>query len=483
MKKFLILFIVLLIMTSCSSDGKVDDTSLDPKKPTNIVLWHYYSDNKKRAIEDAVERFNETEGLEKGIIVTPVLKGTLQELEEGVTNSAKGVIGSEDAPDIFSAYPDKAVEIDNLGKLADMSPYFTDEDKSKYVEEFLEAGIYEDKLLMIPIVKSTEVFYLNETDWMEFADKYNLTYKDLENFEGIYEVAKKYYEYTDSLTPDVEGDGKGFAGFDVLANYIIVGGKQQGVEFINPTIKGAMIDKAKLKKIFDIYTKAMANGYFYSSGKFRSDNIKSGDIISYIGSTSGASYFPTWVEEKNNERKISLKVLPYPRFKDKDYYTVQQGAGMSMFKSEEKREEASAIFLKWFTSSEENMKFAMVSGYLPSNKEVYSSEEFKKAVEDMDENDPIQSNLKKVYEIVTDQIFTSKAYSASPFEGSYDIRRILETSLVEITDQILKDANSIKDSTGRENLIEKLSLDEYFETWISNIELELGKKDIPYEER
>lgn len=129
------------------------------------------------------------------------------------------------------------------------------------------------------------------------------------------------------------------------------------------------------------------------------------------------------------------------------------------------------------------MKFAMVSGYLPSNKEVYSSEEFKQAVDSMDENDPIQFNLKKVYEIVPDQIFTSSAYSTSPFEGSYDIRRILETSLVEITDQIVKDANDIKGKEGNENLIEKLSMDKYFETWIANIKMELDKKNIPYEER
>lgn len=483
MKKILVFLAALLIFTSCATENEIESTSLDPKEPVSIVLWHYYSDNNKRAIEDAVERFNQTVGLEKGIIVTPMQKGTLQELEEAITNSAKGVITSDATPDIFSAYPDKAVEIDNLGKLADMSPYFTDEDRSIYVKEFLESGIYEDKLLMVPIVKSTEVFYLNETDWNAFAEKSDVNEKDLESFEGIYEVAKKYYEYTDSLTPDVEGDGKGFTGFDVLANYIIVGGRQQDVEFINPAIKGAMIDKAKLKKLFDIYTEGMANGYFYSSGKFRSDNIKSGDIISYIGSTSGASHFPTWVEENNTERNISLKVLPYPRLKDEDYYTVQQGAGMSIFKSEEKREEASSEFLKWFTSSEENMKFAMVSGYLPSNKEVYSSEEFKQAVDSMDENDPIQFNLKKVYEIVPDQIFTSSAYSTSPFEGSYDIRRILETSLVEITDQIVKDANDIKGKEGNENLIEKLSMDKYFETWIANIKMELDKKNIPYEER
>ena len=44
---------------------------------------------------------------------------------------------------------------------------------------------------------------------------------------------------------------------------------------------------------------------------------------------------------------------------------VQQGAGMVVTKSDEAREKAAVTFLKWFTAPEQNVRFAMSSGYLP----------------------------------------------------------------------------------------------------------------------
>lgn len=55
-------------------------------------------------------------------------------------------------------------------------------------------------------------------------------------------------------------------------------------------------------------------GYFSASGWFRSDDIKTGNIIGYVGSTSSATYFPTQVVESDTEsHDIELKILP-PRY-------------------------------------------------------------------------------------------------------------------------------------------------------------------------
>ena len=62
-------------------------------------------------------------------------------------------------------------------------------------------------------------------------------------------------------------------------------------------------------------------------------------------------------------------VLPVPDFEGKESYVIQQGAGMAMIHSDEKKEKASAEFLKWFTESEKNVSFAVESSYLPVTKE------------------------------------------------------------------------------------------------------------------
>ena len=77
-------------------------------------------------------------------------------------------------------------------------------------------------------------------------------------------------------------------------------------------------------------------------------------------------YFPTEVTiDDDNTYPIEHMVLPVPNFEGTEPYIVQQGAGMSVLKSDEKSEYASSVFLKWFTEKERNINFSAESGYLP----------------------------------------------------------------------------------------------------------------------
>lgn len=52
----------------------------------------------------------------------------------------------------------------------------------------------------------------------------------LSTMEGLAETAGKYYDWTDSLTPDIPNDGKAFYGRDAMANLFIIGSMQLGTE-------------------------------------------------------------------------------------------------------------------------------------------------------------------------------------------------------------------------------------------------------------
>ena len=90
------------------------------------------------------------------------------------------------------------------------------------------------------------------------------------------------------------------------------------------------------------------NGYFASSGKFRSDDIKTGNILAFVGSSAGATFFPNQVTlDDENTYPIEMQAFECPRFKDGEKYSVQQGAGMVVMEKEDKAEiEASVEFLK-----------------------------------------------------------------------------------------------------------------------------------------
>lgn len=474
-----ILLLSLALTTACSSapnsntvtQGKVTG-NLNSKSPVTVTLWHYYVGENQQALESAVSAFNQTIGIEKGVIVEAVAKGSIAELEAGVTASAMGVINSQPMPQIFSSYPDKAMEIDGLEMVTDLSPYFTAEERALYVEDFLSDGIFAgDRLLLVPIVKSTELLYLNATGWNAFAEVEGYDASDLSTWEALYETARAYHHWTDALTPDVPWDGKALMGFDSVANFIIIGCKQLGVDVIDAAggeAGQARLDKAALRRVFDLYYKGMTLGYFGAIGKFRSDDIKAGNLLAYVGSSSSAAYFPTWIQEGNARVDINFLALPYPVLDGGEAYAIQQGAGMCVAKSTPAQQEGAVLFLKWFTDSAQNIDFAMTTGYLPVQDAAYASDAFTSVLEGLRSGDEAEQNVAAVYEIALRQITESNTYAARPFAGSYDVRSVLQSTLLSIAAEDMDKAAALKAEEADEDaILAALDVDARFDAWLA----------------
>lgn len=79
------------------------------------------------------------------------------------------------------------------------------------------------------------------TDFNQFANATGVQIEDLSTIEGLVEVSKKYYEYTDGLT-STPNDGKAFFGRDAFANYIVIGLKQLGHDIIQVKDGKATLD-------------------------------------------------------------------------------------------------------------------------------------------------------------------------------------------------------------------------------------------------
>lgn len=473
-KIFLSIFLIVLSVSlvACDNADKIK-TNLDSKNPVQITLWHYYSDENKILLEEMIDEFNQTIGLEKGIVVEPIAQGAIMDLETAITSSAKGDMNSQKMPNIFSSYIDKAVELDSMGKIVDLNEYLTDEDKANYYQPYIESSLSADgKMLIVPVLKSTEILYINDTDLEKFLQSENLDINMLNTWEGVEELSRIYHEsklLSSSTNPESAG---ALFGIDELANFIVIGMKQQGVDVINYDIKGALLDKSALRKIFDFYVKNNVNGNFCESGKYRTDNVKTGDILAYIGSSSGSLYFPSNIEVSGKSYDIDLKVLPYPHFKDGENYSIQQGAGMAVVKSTEEEIEASLEFLKWFTSYEQNTRMAMKAGYLPVAAEAYKEGRIKEKLEDMKTKDIQSKNTTLVFEVGIKQMMSNKSYASKPFTDSYTVRTTLKSTLQEINDMVLEQSKIDG---------QNIDYDKYFDEWIKDIKDHLDKSGIPYE--
>ncbi|MCI8361163.1 MAG: extracellular solute-binding protein [Clostridiales bacterium] len=448
------------------------DTSLDkkfgltPKDPVSLDLWHYYNGPQKESLDRLVTEFNETVGMEKGIVVTASSQGNVNDLMNKVLDSANKKVGAEPIPDIFAAYADTAYAIDQIGLAADLDPYFTKEELDRYLAGYLEEGRFdaENHLKIFPVAKSTEVMMLNKTDWDKFAAATGTELSQLSTMEGLIEASRKYYEWTDSLT-DAPDDGKALFGRDAMANYMVVGAKQLGQEIFSVS-GGEMTvgaDKDTIRRLWDCYYVPFVNGYFGAYGKFRSDDAKTGALLACVGSTSSATYFPQRVYTNDDDGyPIEVLVIEPPCFEGGEKVAVQQGAGMVVTKSDEKTEYAAAVFLKWFTEAQRNMKFVVETGYMPVEKAANDVSLVESALQDVDASACLQDTLKVgVGMTQTHQMYTTKA-----FRGGAAARAVLENAM---NDQAKADAAAVQalvdGGQTRKDAAAQYTTDQHFEEW------------------
>lgn len=244
--------------------------------------------------------------------------------------------------------------------------------------------------------------------------------------EGLLAVAERYYNWTDAQT-DTPDDGKALFGRDAMANYLLIGAQELGCTIFEVDGDGRLtlhFDRDIIRKLWDSYYVPFIKGYFSAAGRFRSDDIKTGNLLCYVGSSSSGTFFPSRVITSDTEsHDITLKVLPCPKFADGESFAVQQGAGMVVTAGDEAKVRASVEFLKWFTLPENNISFSVGSGYMPVTKAANNIATIKAAGLTLS---PV------VEQVLTGAVATineNRLYTPLAFEGGQAARKVLEYAL------------------------------------------------------
>lgn len=439
-----------------------------PAKVTDITVWTYYNGDQLESFTSLVNQFNETVGAQKGIKVSTESQGSVNDLETSVMDSAEGKVGAAAMPNIFSAYADTAYALDQMGMVVDLAPYLTEEEKAQFVEGYLSEGGFgeDDSIKIFPVAKATELLFLNDTDWQAFADATDVRYEDLATMEGLTAAAEKYYNWTDAQTaaPD---DGKALFGRDAMANYMLVGAQQLG-DTIFAVKDGRMtvnFERDVARRLWDNYYVPFVKGWFAATGRFRSDDIKTGNVLAYVGSSSSATFFPTRVtNDANQSHEISLKTLPAPQFEGGEAVAVQQGAGMVVTAAKEEEVKASVEFLKWFVRAENNIAFSVGSGYLPVTRKANDMQEILASGLTLDDN------MQQTLAVAVDTVNGNRLYTPHAFAGGSSARKVLEYGLSDLA------------AADRETVVQRIAegrsaaeaeaeflTDEYFEAWYQDI--------------
>lgn len=401
MKKTTISIIISSFMAVTLTGCNTQNTSFK-NKTTTLSIWHVYGSQTESPMNDIIDEFNQTVGKENNVVVEVTSISDSTAIDEAIVNAKE----QDKLPDIFTAYPRIVNKIDKA-LLIDWSDYFTEQELDEYVDDFLNEGYFDDSLLMFPIAKSTELFFLDKTLYERFSDK-----KDFSDFNTIFDLCNQYYDYS---------NGKVMLQINDYYHYFYTQINALGGSFIENNRVNT--DTKEFETVFLPTAKAAIYGGLSTDDGYASDKWKTAELISSIGSTAGIMYMRDYVTYENGEDEdIETGIYTYPTIDGAKPTVIQRGTGIFGVKSEDKQKnEDIALFVKWITEKEQNLRLTTEMGYLPVTKTAF---------------DELFSNLntvenpkyRQVYQTVSQMYDTYSFISLPLFENSDDVQKNFEES-------------------------------------------------------
>lgn len=347
----------LLLATIFLLNGCGSKASLDPNKPVTLNIWHVYGSQTRSPLNDAIAEFNATEGKQKGVIIKVISVTNSSAIDKPLLSAAAKEAGSVPLPDLFTAYPRIVDSIDNK-LLLPWNEYLDQAALSVYQKDFLQEGYFGDKLYMLPIAKSTELLFLNQTYMDRFTKENGINTAQLEDYETLFSIAHQYYAWS---------GGRQMFQINDFYHYYLTNMASLGDSFVKD---GKLnLTSPVFQRIYKPMAAAAISGGLSIEDGYASDRWKTAEIISNVGSTAGILYLRDYVTHKNNTKEmISTSFCPTPVFSGGKHILLARGTGLFAIKSTDERKNlAAAVFAQWIAQKQHNLDFVTHAGYLPVN--------------------------------------------------------------------------------------------------------------------
>lgn len=412
MKKQIFALIVAVSFLLSLLTGCTPNDIPSSQNPVTLSMWHVYGSQTQSPLNTAIEEFNNTVGKENGITVNVVSITSSSAIDKALAASANAEPGAEALPDLFTAYP-RAAQLVGTERLLAWDLYFSDAELASLKQEFLQEGYFDSQLLMLPVAKSTEAFFLNKTLFDTFSVQTGVTMEQLQNFEGFFAAANTYYDWS---------GGQHFTQINDFYHYALVGMKAHGGEFIQD---GALqLNDPIFEAVWKPLAKTAIYGGICLDDGYAAARWKTVEVISNIGSTADILYQPDRViYPDNSTQEIEAISMPYPVFTEDTAGAVHRGGGLFAIKSsDERKNNAAAVFAKWLTDQENNLNFVTEAGYLPVTDAAFdrllANPEFVQ-----------KENYRQLYNTAGNMIREYTLYAIPVFDGASDIQSHFEESV------------------------------------------------------
>ena len=339
------------LMTGCGSTKSAstnEEIVTEITAPVEITFWHAMNGDLEKTLQNLTDKFMESN---KNITVTLQNQSSYPDLQQKITATTAS---PKDLPTLTQAYPHWMVNAVQDELLVDLKPYIENEtigDKNynNILEGFRKGSEIDGKVYGIPFNKSTEVIWYNKTLFDELGLEVPTT------FEEFAQVSK-------TIT---EKKGIVGAGFDSLNNFYTTYLKNKGVDFNSETD----VTSAESVEAANYYLDGVKEGYFRIAG---TDNYLSGPFAAeqlgmYVGSNAGESFVKQGVDGK-----FEIGVAAYPAES-----VMQQGTDLYMFSNATAEQRTAAFeFLKFLTSTENQVTWGVETGYIPATQDAITTEDY-----------------------------------------------------------------------------------------------------------
>lgn len=353
-RKLFLLLLIFSISICCLPGCKKSE--LDKNKPVTLTMWHVYGEQADSPMNRLIDEFNETVGVEKGIIINVTAMSNASKIGEKLLDAHNKIPGSAEMPDLFFAHKSNVLEL-GADCLLDWNEYFSEKELSAYIPEFLEDGTAAGKLSVFPVSKSTHLLFIAGGQFERFSADTGVTHEALSTWDGFFDAAAKYYDWS---------GGKPFCALDYPLRAIELAATESGAG--NIFADNGFYDPSNVifKQTFIKFADSLAKGHIMLSNLYSNTQVMTGEVVAGIGSSAAILYYnDTVTYEDGTSEPMNPEILPLPAENGKKPYITQAGVGLCAYKTTSQKAEASAIFAKWLTEPERNLEFVCQTGYMP----------------------------------------------------------------------------------------------------------------------
>ncbi|MDO4566749.1 MAG: extracellular solute-binding protein [Oscillospiraceae bacterium] len=335
------LFIILALLLAAGAAIYIyltRPTDIQLENDVQISIWYADDDVLWSRLDGYVEEYNSTEGAQRGISVALRAFGNSEALEEAISEAVDTGGG---LPNIAVCDVNIAATLYEAQTLADVDGYFGALETANFGSDFIAASSVDGRLIAVPVAADTDVFMINTQ--MYSGDI------PFESFEQLCEAAKQYYAET----------GTSFFTMSDYSEFFLTAMLQLGDEFDAESPHDTSNENCKY--IYNLLAETAYDRGFTTAQENPVAIFARGEIPAAIASSADVM---AWADELDAD---SMVFAEYPCMEDGRKSYAQRVTGLTISAASTDEEYASVLFIKWFTSVENNSDFVSGSGYLPAS--------------------------------------------------------------------------------------------------------------------